>query len=424
MEKVLLSAVKILDRQSPHHQQIMNVLIVGKQIAQISPTAAPPPTADLTIEVANAHLSVGWFDMRAGVPAIGLEHKEDLHSASKAATFGGFTELAILPVSNPVVQTKEQIRYIIGQSEHLLTQMHPIAAISTDAKGSEMTEMYDLHTAGAVAFADGHQPLTDTSLLLKTLQYLQQFGGLLINLPDDKHLSKFGQMHEGVSSTMLGLKGLPALAEAMGIQRDLNLLRYAGGKIHFSCLSAAVSVELVRQAKKEGLNVTADVAAHQLAFTDEALADFDTNLKVKPPFRTEQDRLALIEGLLDGTIDAIVTDHQPHDTESKALEFDLAEFGVIGLQTAFTTVNTYAPQLTTELIIEKFTTAPRQILGLPSPTIQEGKQANLTLFNPEQKWIFTEKDIRSKSKNSPFIGKALQGKIIAVFNQGKKEIFN
>ena len=417
MNDFLLKSVRIIDKNSPFHQQIKHIAIRDGQItAIVGETEAIE--AKQVIAYQGACLSVGWFDMRSVVPAIGMEYKEDLLSASEAASIGGFTEIAVLPTANPPLQTKEAVGYILKQSESLLNTFYPIAAASVDTKGEEMTEMLDLHTAGAVAFSDGISPTTNTSLIVKTLQYLTQFDGLFINMPDEKNLSKFGLMHEGIHSTLLGMKGFPSLAEEMGIIRDLKLLEYAGGKIHLSGISCAESVQLIRKAKQENSNITASIAAHQLAFTDADLKEFDTNLKVKPPLRTSKDIEALQIGLLDGTIDAIVSDHQPQDEESKKLEFDMAEFGMIGLETAFATANTWS-NLPLEALVEKMTTSPRHILKIAQPKIAVGERANLTLFAPEQTWQYELNAIRSKSKNSPFVGKTLKGKVLAVFNKGK-----
>ncbi|TAH22501.1 MAG: dihydroorotase [Cytophagales bacterium] len=422
MDDILLKSVKIIAKNSPFHLQIKNVSLKDGIITSITNTDENTEATQV-VHYEGACLSVGWFDMRAVVPAMGLEYKEDINSACEAAMHGGFTEIATLPVSQPAIQTKEAIHFILRHSESRLCSLYPIAAASTDTKGEEMTEMLDLHTAGAVAFSDGLLPTTNTSLIIKILQYLSQFEGLFINMPDEKNLSKQGMMHEGLSSTLLGMKGLPSLAEEMGIIRDLKLLSYAGGKIHFSGISCAESVQLIREAKKQGLPITADIAAHQLAFTDEDLKDFDTNLKVKPPFRTQRDIQALIEGLSDDTIDAIVSDHQPQDEESKCLEFDLAEFGIIGLETAFAVANTFGNKLPIEKLIEKITYNPRQILKVSQPQIAVGEMANLTLFNPSQSWEYKAKDICSKSKNSPFAGRTLEGEVLGVFNKGKTRLF-
>lgn len=421
MNDFLLKSVKIIDKHSPFHEQIMHLAIKDSKITAIADTSEGIEATQI-ISFENACVSVGWFDMRATVPEIGYEYKEDLQSASVAASAGGFTEIAVLPIGNPATQTKETVSFFLRQSENYLTTFYPIAAASTDTKGEEMTEMLDLHTAGAVAFSDGTNPTTNSSLIVKVLQYLAQFDGLFINMPDEKNLSKYGLMHEGINSTLLGMKGLPSLAEEMGIIRDLKLLSYVGGKIHFSGISCAESVQLIREAKQKGLNVTASIAAYQLAFTDIDLKEFDTNLKVKPPFRTADDVQSLVQGLLDGTIDVITSDHQPQDEESKKLEFDMAEFGIIGLETAFATANTFG-DLPLEILIDKFTYTPRQILKIKQPKIEVGAAANLTVFDPHLTWQYEFKNIYSKSKNSPFIGNTLKGKALAVFNKGKVRVF-
>jgi dihydroorotase len=422
MHDLLLKAVKIIDKNSPFHLQVKNIAFKNGIITAIT---APEQTTEAVkiMEIENACISAGWLDMRAVIPATGLEYKEDLASGTESAKAGGFTEVAILPISQPVVQTKELVSFILKYSQTSLCNLYPIAAASIDTKGEEMTEMLDLHAAGAIAFCDGTNPTTHSTLIIKILQYLSQFDGLFINMPDEKNLSKYGMMHEGINSTLLGMKGLPALAEEMGVIRDLKLLSYAGGRIHFAGISCAESVQLIREAKQNGFAVTAEVAAHQLAFTDEDLGDFDTNFKVKPPFRTQKDVQALIEGLADDTIDVIVSDHQPQDEESKRLEFDLAEFGVIGLETAFAVANTYKQQLSLEKLIEKLTNNPRQILKIEQPKIEVGVSANLTLFAPAQTWQYDLKQMRSKSQNSPFIGKILKGKVLGVFNKGKMSLY-
>jgi dihydroorotase len=286
--------------------------------------------------------------------------------------------------------------------------------------------MMDLHYSGAVGFSDGKSPIQSSDILLKTLQYLQPLGTLLVNKSEDKYLSMFGQMHEGITSTILGLKGIPSAAEEIMIMRDLKLLEYSGIKsnkplLHFSTISTEESVNLIREAKKKGLPISCDIAAHQLAFTDESLLDFDTDLKVFPPFRSTGDIEALKVGLKDGTIDMIVSDHNPLDAEHKNVEFDIADFGVIGTQTLFSVVNTYS-DLDLETIIDKIATNPRKLFDLESLSIESGKVANLTVFQTDEEFEFLEVSIKSASKNSPFKGKVLKGKALAVFNNGNYKI--
>ena len=419
--KILIRSAKIICKTSDYHDQTKDIFIENGIIQQIADGLMLE--ADEIIEGKDLHLSVGWFDMRVHAKEPGFEHKESLESMELAALAGGFTEIALLPNTQPVVQTRESVNYLKRSGDKV--KFHPMAAVTVKCEGKDFTEMIDLHQAGAVAFTDGEIPLQNPDIFLKSLQYLTQFGGLLINHPEDLNLTHFGQMHDGSVSTFLGMKGMPQMAEEIMVMRDMKLLQYVmetpfikkfynKSILHFSCISSQETVNLIRNAKDMGLPVTCDVAAHQLCFTENDLINFDTNFKVNPPFRTTKDVDALWEGLLDGTIDVIVSDHNPQDEESKKLEFDMADFGVIGLETVFSSINTYNKSLSLGDIIEKITDNPRKILSLINPKIKEGEKANLTIFSPHESWICEEKNIVSKSKNSPFIGKTLIGKIIKV----------
>lgn len=425
--RILIHAAEIIDPQSPFNGHRKDILIENGIIRQIGDNLNAEADYHLgskgegnTESLSGLYVSTGWVDMRVSAKDPGQEHKETLQSVSEAAAFGGFTEIATLPNTHPSVQTKEAVAYQKRGSFGSGVRIHPIASVSLKNEGKELAEMIDLHHAGAVAFSDGENPIWHSDIFVKTLQYLQTFDGLLINRPEDTLLTRFGVMNEGLSSTLLGLKGMPKLAEEMMIMRDLKLLEYVAAPnesdhtlLHFSLISSAQSVELIRVAKQQGWPISCDIAAHQIAFDDTSLADFDTNLKVNPPFRSQQDIEALWRGLADGTIDAIVSDHNPQDEESKKLEFDLAEFGIIGLETAFAVINTYNPGLPISQLIEKFTVLPRRVLRLPQPTIAEGAPANLTLFDAHTPWTFTENDIRSISKNTPFVGKQFKGRAVA-----------
>ncbi|MCL4161252.1 UNVERIFIED_CONTAM: hypothetical protein GTU68_031419, partial [Idotea baltica] len=283
-------------------------------------------------------VSMGWFDMRANFNDPGYEHKEELNSGLKAAAVGGFTSVALLPNTNPCIETKNDVGYLMSKNQSSVTQIYPLGAVTKGCKGEDFTEILDMHAAGAVAFTDGENPIWNTDILLKTLQYLQKFDGLLMNRPEDTYLTAFGTMNEGITSTLLGLKGMPGLAEEIMVNRDIELLKYAGGRIHFSNVSTAHALRQIAKAKKKGLNVTCDVAAHNLIFDDSVLSDYDTNYKVNPPLRNKRDLKALERGLNSMNIDVIVTAHSPQDEESKKLEFDHADFGMLGLQTFFPTV--------------------------------------------------------------------------------------
>ncbi len=425
--QLLLHAATLIAPGSPLHRQQVSLLIENGRIAALKPAGTLEVGAAVARrDLDGAYLSIGWCDMRALIPDPGFEHKESLQSGRKAAARGGFTAVALLPNTQPCLDSKERLAYILSQNHQEAVQLYPIGALSLQCKGEHLSDMIDLHHAGAVAFSDGLQPVWHSDLMLKSLLYLQHFGGLLINRPADPLLNRFGLMHEGPQASFLGLKGMPALAETMMLKRDLDFLEYCGtGKLHFSCLSSAASVALVRQAKAKGWEVSCDVAAHQLAFNDSALQDFDTHFKLNPPLRSEEDRLALWEGLADGTIDAVVSDHCPQDIESKRLEFDLAEFGAIGLETVFSAMNTYNHQgLSLEQILDKIAFAPRRLLGLPLPEIKEGAPANLTIFDTDSLFLYDKARIVSASHNSPFLDKALRGKVRGIVNGIYTEFFD
>lgn len=419
--KILIRSAKIICKSSEFHGQTKDVFIENGIISQIGDFV--DIEVDEMIEGEDICVSVGWFDMRVHAKEPGHEYKESLESMEQTALAGGFSEIALLPNTHPVVQTRESVNYLKRSGEKV--KFHPMAAVTLKCEGKDFTEMIDLHEAGAVAFTDGEHPIQNPDIFLKSLQYLTQFGGLLINHPEDTNLTHFGQMHDGTVSTFLGMKGMPQMAEEIMVMRDMKLLEYVletpfsqgftdKSILHFSCISSAQTINLVRMGKEMGLPISCDVAAHQLCFTENDLTDFDTNLKVNPPFRTQEDIEALWEGLADGTIDVIVSDHNPQDEESKKLEFDMADFGIIGLETVFAAINTNNEKLSIEEIIEKITDNPRKILRLKNPKIKEGAKANLTVFAPNQEWVYEEKNIISKSKNSPFIGKKLKGKVIKV----------
>lgn len=413
---IQIKEVEIFDHQSVFHNQKINVYVEDGMISRVTNDILK---SDKVIEGQNLKLSPGWVDMCSFFADPGYEYKEDLRSGRSAAVAGGFTEVVLLPNTNPVVQTKNEISYIKSQNAHNLVQLLPIGAITLNTKGEELTEMIDMHHAGAIAFSDGFKPIWHTDILLKSLQYLQQLDALLINKPIDKFLTLYGNMHEGIKSTLLGLKGMPRLAEEIMIMRDLKILEYAGGKIHFSNISTSGSVELIRAAKKKGVAVTCDVVAHQLIFDDSELESFDTYFKVNPPFRERSDIDSLVEGLQDDTIDAIVSGHFPQDEESKNLEFDLAEFGAVGLQTVLPALVKIAHKVPLGKLLEKLTFAPRNILKLKNPIIQEGETANLTIFDTNKEWVFNDSTNKSKSRNSPFYKRNLTGKVVAVFNNNR-----
>jgi dihydroorotase len=416
--RILIKQAEIIDGTSPHNGKVKDVLIEDGIIKKIADSITEK--ADTAFGGKGNCLSIGWFDLHVNFREPGHEYKEDLLSGCRAAMAGGFTEVLCMPSTYPPIQSKSEIEMIRTKTKDELVNVHAAGALSVNHDGKDLSEMYDMHTSGALAFTDDKKAVQDSGLMLRALMYAKNFNGLIMSFADDNYVSVKGQVNESIFSAHLGMKGIPSLAEELMLNRDIFLNEYAGGKIHFSSISTAKSVELIRNAKAKGLKVTCDVAAHNVLLDDTALAEFDTNYKVKPPLRTKDDIKAIIEGLKDGTIDSIASDHTPEDVENKRKEFDLAAFGMIGLETAYAVANTALHKtMKTEGVVEKLAISPRMVLGLTIPSIKEGAKANLTLFNAHEEWIVDEKHLQSKSKNSPFIGMKLTGRVKAVFNKGK-----
>lgn len=414
---ILIKAVRILDPGSSYHNQKLNILISDAGL--IKSIGKDEPEAAKVIEGKNLMVSIGWFDMRANFNDPGMEYKEDLDSGMASAAAGGFTGVALLPNTKPCIESKNEVSYLKSKNTKHVTQIYPMGAVTKGCKGEDFTEILDMHAAGAVAFTDGENPIWNTDILLKSLQYLQKFNGLLINKPEDKYLTAFGTMNEGVTSTFLGMKGMPGLAEEVMIQRDIELLKYAGGRIHFSNVSTAYALKLIAKAKKDGLKVTCDVAAHNLLFDDTLLSDYDTNYKVNPPLRSKRDISALVKGVASGDVDVIVSSHTPQDEESKKLEFDHADFGMLGLQTFFSMVVQKMDGNDISGLLEKFTVNPRTLLNLPIPKIEVGEKADLTIFDPDLDWAYNAESNYSKSTNSPLMDQNLKGAVLGVVNNGR-----
>lgn len=412
---LLIKQAKVVDPNSPHNGKRVDILIENGQLKSIRKNIS---SNSKTISGKNLHVSPGWFDMHVNFRDPGDEHKEDLNSGCRAAAFGGFTGVACMPGTNPPLHTKADIEYIISKAKGNVVDVHPIGALSKGLQGKEMTEMYDMSLSGAVAFSDEKNPISSAGVLSRALLYVNMFNGLVISHSQDESIALEGQMNEGDTSTSLGLNGMPALAEEIMITRDVYLAAYTNSRLHFATISTGNSVEIIRNAKRKGIKVTAEVAAHQIGIDDSELVTFDSNFKVNPPLRTKEDIAALKKGLSDGTIDAICSDHNPEDVETKNREFDIASFGVIGLETAYAVANTHSG-LTSGEIVDKMSISPRKILGIEVPVIKNREKANLTIFDPKLKWTYRSGDIRSKSANSPFIDKTFTGKSIGIFNNNK-----
>jgi len=415
--RILIQRARIV--QGDRISEPLDVLVEDGLIQRIG-SGLPVSGGTDVWESPDLHVSAGWFDLGTQTGDPGLEHREDLHTALDAAAAGGFTAVAPYPNTHPAIHAKSEVLYLKNKSVRHSVAVYPLGAVSVHTDGKDMAELYDMHAAGAVAFADGPRGLPDAGLLLRALQYTEAFQGLVIDQPMDAALAHGGQMHEGLLSTQLGLRGIPALAEELAIQRDLSLLRYAGGRLHLYGVSTATGVELVRLAKAAGLQLSCSTTVANVCFTDEQLHDFDSNWKLMPPLRSETDRAALVAGLADGTIDCLCSNHTPLDEEVKNVEFPYAEFGMIALETALTLSCMHlAAPLGWPTLVRVWAEAPRQILGLSAPEIREGTKAELTVFDPSLSWVLQPDMLRSRSRNTPFLGANLRGKSIGIISQGQ-----
>lgn len=411
--KTLIKSATILDPQSKHHLKKRDILIDKGRIEKIGTKINGEGTK--TISEKNLHLSPGWIDMRANFQDPGFEYKEDLISGMKAAAKGGFTGVVLMPSTEPPVSNKAQIEYLLNKSAKHLVRIYPTGSLSENREGKNLAEMFDMYRSGAVAFTDDKTSLTRTEMMSRGLDYVRNFDGLVMSFPFDNGVNPGGVMHEGAISVSLGMKGIPSLAEELRLKRDIELLRYHGGRMHVSLISTANAVQIIRKAKKEGLEITAGICAHQLYFTDEDLKSFDTRLKVLPPFRTKTDRDALIKGIADGTIDVICSDHSPEDVEAKKREFEFAAYGISSIETTFATANTVLdPHQDLSNWLAAFTSRPRKILGLQQIIIEEGEPVDMTLFDPEKMKAKSASEFASKSKNTPLLDVELKGSVIGV----------
>lgn len=411
---LIIRKATIIDPQSPFHSQTVDLKITDGVIEKIGVSI---PNADTHQEFSQdgLHISQGWFDTSVSLGEPGFEDRETIKNGLEVAAKSGFTGIALQPNSFPSIDNQSQVHFVKQKAAQSVTDLYPIGALTKGSEGKDLAELFDMKNAGAVAFGDYGKSMANANLLKIGLQYVQDFDGLVIAFCQDENIKGNGVANEGIVSTRLGLKGIPNLAEELIVARNLYLLEYTGGKIHIPTISTSKSVTLIREAKAKGLQVTCSVAVHHLILTDEKLDGFDTRYKVSPPLRTEEDRKALIAGVLDNTIDCITSDHNPIDIENKKMEFDLAKNGTIGLESAFGALLTILPL---EKIVKKLTFG-KNILNIESEIIAENKKANLSLFLPTSNWTFTKDNIISKSKNSAFLGQEMKGKVVGVFNKGK-----
>ena len=414
---LLLRQAGIISPGTPFHNQQADIFIKDGRIHSIGKTSNEPADQEITVD--GLLVSPGWVDLFANFCDPGFEYRETLDSGSAAAAAGGFTDVFVLPNTQPFTHSKSGIEYMVQRSRYLPVNVHPLGGITKNGEGKELSEMYDMNRSGALAFSDGLHAIQSAGVLLKALQYLKAIDAMIIQLPDDRSIHPSGLVHEGIVSTTLGLPGKPALAESLMVHRDIELAKYAGARIHFTGVSTAGSVECIREAKREGIAVSCSVTPHHLFFCDEDLVTYDGNLKVNPPLRTAADRQVLKDAVLDGTVDCIASHHLPYNIDEKLTEFEYAKPGMISLQTAFSVIATVLPSLNNEQLVALFSTNARKLFGLPQSEITEGSPAALTLFSRTTPYTFAEKDIRSRSRNTPFCGTPFTGRPIGIINKDK-----
>ena len=410
-------------RPEPKTTQTADLLIRDGTIAAIGEDVEVE--GDVPVyDASGKFISPGWMDMHVHFREPGYEHKETIATGSRAALAGGFTDVACMPNTDPPIHTRDVVEFVRERAEATPVGVHPIACVSKERAGEEIAEMADLRAGGAVAFSDDGAPVQEAGLMRRALEYSSMLDCPIVNHMEEETLNPGGQMHEGEVSARLGLDGIPAASEDVMLARDIELAALAGGDLHVAHLSTARGVELVRRAKARGLPVTAEACTHHLALTDGAVerTGFDTNTKMHPPLRSAADAAALKEGLADGTIDALCTDHAPHASYEKAVEFTQAPFGILGLETAWGLIGRELIEpgiLSVEDAVYKLTVAPRRILRLDVPEIVEGTPARLTIFDASTEWTFTDDDIGSKSQNTPFVGSEMVGRPWAVYSEGQ-----
>ena len=419
---LLINSVKVSDNTSKYFNSKVNILIDSKGYIKKISKKKISVNVKKKVDFNSKSISESWLDFRANFCDPGYEYKEDLHSGIKLAINSGFLDVIITPNTNPVIQTKSDISYIQEKSHNNFCNIHPCAAITKNFNGKEMNDIIDLHNAGVKVFSNTFSGIESSEMIMNSLLYLKQINSLLISRPVDKTFSK-GVVNDGFHSNTVGLKGIPRISESIALKRDLSILEYVGGRIHFSGISTKESVSLIREAKKKKLNVTCDVPIYNLLLDDSNITGFDTNFKVDPPLRDKEDIDALIDGIKDGTIDVIASHHQPQDVDTKKCEFEKANFGIISIQTFFSNIVELSRKIPLDILLKTFSSKPKEILGIERSSIKEGSKASFTIFNSDGSWDYDEKINLSKSINSPWLNWSLKGRVEAVIKGNKiKEI--
>ena len=410
---ILLKNATVLDFNSSFHTKTVDILIVDGKIIDISENINT--SAELVISEKNLHVSSGWFDSSVCFGEPGFEDRETIINGLKTASYSGFTDICLQPNTYPKIDNNSILSFLKTRDSEYPCKIHPIACFSIDGKGKKMTEFFDLHKGGAIAFGDFLAPIKNPNLLKSALLYVQTFDGLIISTPRDPYLSLNGLVNEGIKSTQLGLSSIPSIAETIQIQRDISILNYTGGKLHIPYVSSLESIEIIRNAKKNGLNISASVPIANLAFNDEILDGFNSNYKLFPPIRGKEDQKKLKEGVLDGTIDIVTSHHQPINSELKQVDFNSAEYGTISLEAMFGVLNKI---FSIEKVVELLTKG-RNIFNLEIPKIDKGESACITFFDPSKRDKFSTDNIISTSKNCAFIDFEIIGKVYGCINENK-----
>ena len=413
-KKLVLQGGTILDPLSGRSKK-GNVVIERNKIKSVGSTGGAK--GETKIDCSGLVITHGFCDVHVHFREPGREDKETLQTGSRAALAGGFTRVCVMPNTSPPLDTPESIRFIVEKAEECPVHIHPIGAVTKGQKGQELTEIQGIISEGAVALSDDGLPISDAQVMRLALEYTSMFDKPVINHAEDECLRNNGLMHEGEISTRLGLAGNPSLAEAIMIQRDLELANMIQAKLHVPHVTSAGGAANIRRMKKLNPNITAEVTPHHLFFNDQALLEYNTNFKVAPPIRTEDDRKELIKAVKDGTFDCIATDHAPHTIEEKEATFESAPFGMIGLESCFGAVNKVLDMPLKELL-KLLTVNPRRVMGFEEDLFKIGCAAELTILDPAQEWIYKEQNIYSKSRNTPFIGEKLKGKVRYTISKG------
>ena len=414
--KLLIKNVTVSDTASSHNGKTLDILLDDGKIVEMG-TGLTSSVQDV-IDEQGLYISPGAFDLIGSIPEPGEEYKESLMSGMQAAQSGGFSAIGLVPHNLAPCDSLEKVQYLKNSAKYSGVDIHPIGALTKGLKGKNMSELYDMQTQGAVAFAENRSFLKNTEVMKTAVEYSRIFNGTIFSFPYDMSICKDAMVNEGKISVFLGMKGNPSISEAMGVDRDLSIAKYTEGRMHFACISTKESVEKIRQAKAEGLQITASVPVNNLYFTDEHLLGFDQNLKVVPPIRSNEDKDALIEGILDGTIDCIVSNHHPQDTDAKKCEFSIAKNGAIAYQT---TIPAAYEVLKDKMSIDEFTNIfthrAKQTVSLTADALEVGNTANVTLFKLDESYNFTEDRILSKSVNSPYINESFTWKAYGIYNK-------